>query len=185
MSNLNDQSVLPRTGQQPQFPIEDQKILNLKQYIILSILTMGLYQIWWTFKTWRFFMQKENLNIMPAARAIFIILFLYPLFEKIQVYAKLQGYSKTFSSGWMFACFFAASLLSRLPDPYWLISIFGFVFTIPAFEALNFAMRKSNQFNVVEQEKFSTAQRIVIVLFSLFWLLIIFSLYLMLTGQVQ
>lgn len=185
MTDLKDNSITPITSEQPQPFIEDQKIISLNKFIILSIVTMGLYQVWWAFKAWRFFMQKDHIDIMPAARAFFLIIFLYPLFEKIQSYAKLQGYSKTFSSGWMFACFFVATLLSRLPDPYWLISILGFVFTIPAFEALNFAKRKSNQFIVIEQEKFSTAQIIVIVIFSLFWLLIIFGFYLTFTGQVQ
>ncbi|ENV09591.1 hypothetical protein F966_02251 [Acinetobacter higginsii] len=32
-----------------------------------------------------FFAIKDNLNIMPAARAIFSIFFLYSLFNKIQI----------------------------------------------------------------------------------------------------
>jgi len=36
-------------------------------FIFLSIITLGLYSVWWIYKAWRFFQQKEMIDIMPAA----------------------------------------------------------------------------------------------------------------------
>ncbi len=51
--------------------IENLKIISVNKFIFLSLISFGLYPIWWMFKAWRFFLIKDKLNIMPAARAIF------------------------------------------------------------------------------------------------------------------
>ena len=78
--------------------VEAQKIMSLKRFIFLSIGSFGLYPIWWTFEAWRFFMQKDHLDIMPAMRTILAYFFIYSLFNKIQMYAEGQGYTQKFSS---------------------------------------------------------------------------------------
>ena len=42
--------------------IEDQKIMSLTRFTFLSIISFGLYPIWWIFEAWRFFMQKNKLD---------------------------------------------------------------------------------------------------------------------------
>ena len=42
--------------------IEEQKTMSLKRFIFLSIISFGLYPIWWIFEAWRFFMQKNKLD---------------------------------------------------------------------------------------------------------------------------
>ena len=42
--------------------VEEQKIMSLKRFIFLSIISFGLYPIWWIFEAWRFFMQKNKLD---------------------------------------------------------------------------------------------------------------------------
>lgn len=79
MTNLNTTSML----NSQHIRTEDRTLLNLNQFILLSVLSLGLYNIWWMFKTWRFFLQKDQLDIQPAFRAIFSIFFLYGLFERI------------------------------------------------------------------------------------------------------
>jgi hypothetical protein len=53
--------------------IDEQKIISLNKFIFLSIISFGAYEIWWIYKAWKFYQQKENLDIMPAARALFSI----------------------------------------------------------------------------------------------------------------
>jgi len=74
--------------------VEEQKIISLNKFIIPSFLSFDLYGIWWIYKAWRFYKQKENSDILPAARAIFCIFFLNSLFRKILVSAKEKGYQK-------------------------------------------------------------------------------------------
>ncbi len=78
--------------------IEEQHCISLNKFIILSIASFGLYEIWWMYKAWRFYQQKEQSNIMPAARAIFTIFFLHSLFKKTFEFAKEKGYKESYSS---------------------------------------------------------------------------------------
>ncbi|MEX3023946.1 hypothetical protein AB3569_17675 [Acinetobacter baumannii] len=153
--------------------IENLKVISVNKFIFLSLISFGLYPIWWMFKAWRFFLIKDKLNIMPAARAIFFYILLYSLFNRIKTYAKEQGYINDFSSGWMYLGYLITSLLVRLPDPYWLISLCSIIFLIPAFKALNYAQKQIE--TTIKQEKFNTPQIILIIIGSIMWLLILFS----------
>ena len=163
--------------------IEEQKTMSLKRFIFLSILSFGLYPIWWIFEAWRFFMQKDKLDIMPAMRTILAYFFIYSLFNKIQTYAEKQGYSQKNSSLMMCIGFILPSLLSSLPDPYWLISVFNFVFLIPAFQALNYAKLNSQGFHTVQMKKFSLPQKLLIAFGIVFWILILMALFILETPQ--
>ncbi|ENX63639.1 MULTISPECIES: hypothetical protein [Acinetobacter] len=151
--------------------LADLRIISIKRFIILSITSFGLYPIWWMFKAWRFFAIKDNLNIMPALRAILSIFFLYSLFNTIQNYAQENGYTRSFSSTWMFIGYLIVAFAYYLPDPYWLISLFNFIFLIPAFVALNYAKLYSDQVKSIVQEKLSNTHLFIIILGSIWWLL--------------
>ncbi len=43
--------------------IEEQSIITLEMFIFLCFITLGLYNIWWIYKQWRFFNQKERSDI--------------------------------------------------------------------------------------------------------------------------
>ncbi|NIE95889.1 hypothetical protein F3J02_05250 [Acinetobacter sp. Tr-809] len=149
----------------------------MKRFIVLCITSFGLYQIWWMFKAWRFFAIKDNLNIMPAARAIFSIFFLYSLFNKIQNYAQENGYTRSFSSARMFFGYLIVAFAYHLPDPYWLIALLNFIFLIPAFVAFNYAKTHAEQVHGIIQEKPSTAHLVIIILGSLWWFLVLLGLF--------
>ena len=70
--------------------MQAQKIISLNKFIFLSVISFGLYPIWWMFEAWRFFMQKDRLDIMPAARAVFALIFLYRLLDEIKDYADVE-----------------------------------------------------------------------------------------------
>ena len=161
---------------QDNYKTDSQKIISLNKFIFLSIISFGAYQVWWMYKAWRFFKQKEKLDIIPEARAIFCIFFLNSLFNKILEFSKDKGYNKEYSSDTLFVCFFIGNFLAKLPDPIWLISIFSFVFIIPPFEALNFAKQESKSISVSEQKDFNGRQITLIVLGTILWGLTIFGM---------
>ena len=37
------------------YVVEEQKIISLNKFILLSIISFGLYEIWWIYKAWEFF----------------------------------------------------------------------------------------------------------------------------------
>lgn len=156
--------------------VDVQQIISLNKFIFLSVVSFGTYEIWWIYKAWKFYQQKEKLDIIPAARAIFAIFFLNSLFVKSLEFAKEKGYQGNYSSISLCVGFFVVNALYRLPDPFWLISIMSFVFLIPPFKALNFAKMNSDDLIVNEQISYSSRQIILIVIGTIFWALVLFGM---------
>lgn len=157
--------------------VPPQKIMSVNKFVLLSITTFGIYSFWWIYKEWLFFQKKDQLDIMPFMRTLFTFIFIYNLFSKIKNYAAENKYSHDFSTLGMFFGFLFFYFLSLLPDPYWLISVFSFVFLIPAFKALNHAKIHSTEFEVIAQNKYSAGHIIAMVFGIIFWILIILSLW--------
>jgi hypothetical protein len=53
------------------------------KFIVLTIITSGLYQTYWMYKNWVFIKKRSNLEIVPFWRAVFGIFFVQELFIKI------------------------------------------------------------------------------------------------------
>ncbi len=149
--------------------IEEQKIISLNKFVLFSIITFGAYDVWWIYKAWKFFQQKEKLDILPAARAIFSIFFLISLFNKILIFSKEKGYCGKYSSVFLFIGIFIGNLLVILPDPFGLISMLSFIFLIQPFNALNYAKLNSKDFLVTEQESMSGNQITITIIGAILW----------------
>lgn len=152
------------------------ELLSINKFLILYILSFGLYGTWWMYKSWKFFKEKELSDIIPAARAIFAIFFCFALFEKILDYAKSNGYPAQYSSGVLFVGFIATNLFSRLPDPYWLLSFLGGLFFIPPVRAFNDAIINSDNYNGYFREGFNSSQMIIVIVGGIFSALVIFAI---------
>lgn len=151
--------------------LETQEIISLNKFVILSIISFGLYPFWWTYKAWRFFRDEHNLEVMPAARTLFSIIFLYSLFNKILLFAKNNGYTKSYPPILLHAVAVIIGLMGYLPVPYFLISILGFIAFIPPFQALNFAKINDPGVATIERTSFNTRQIVVMILGGLLWVL--------------
>lgn len=156
--------------------IEPQRIVSLDKFIILSILSFGLYEIWWIYKAWLFFKQKENIDIIPTLRAIFSIFFLYGLLKKILFFAQEKGYEKEYRPEELYGCFILTNFLSQLPQPYYLISLATVIFLIQPFRAFNQTIRNSPEVAVIEQQYFSLRHIFIIVSGLFLWSSLIMGL---------
>lgn len=155
-------------------PVE---LVDQNKFILFYFLSLGLYGIWWMYKSWKFFQEKDKLDIWPAARAIFAIFFAYSLFDEIQRYAQANGYQKSFSSGGMFAAFLLLNFSSRLPDPIGWLSLLAFLPLLPPLNALNYAISHSEEYEGVFSSRLNNRQVVLVVLGVLFWALIIIGLF--------
>jgi hypothetical protein len=153
------------------------EIVESGQFALLSFLSFGLYEIWWQYKMWRFFKQKENLDIMPAARALFAIFFLHALLEKIQDLAAKAGYQRSYSSGGLVLGFILFNVLSRLPEPYWLISLASVFMLLPPVNAFSFAIRNSQQYRVKQVAAFNARQIVLMIFGAILWFLVLVGLF--------
>ena len=157
--------------------LKEFELLSTQKFIILSVCSLGLYEVWWIYKSWDFFRDKDNLDIMPIARAIFAIFFLNSLFEKIQHFSKSKGYTKTFSSFGNFIGFIGLNFVSRLPDPYWLVSFLSVLFLIPALESLNYGIKNSGDYKVIENGKYNNRQIGLIIVGAIMWILVLIGMF--------
>ncbi len=173
---MNEHEILDGNVLEENYDIDEQHIISVGKFAALCFLSLGIYVIWWQYKAWKFFKQKEKSDIMPVPRAIFGIIFLIPLLNRIQDMANEKGYSNSYNSVLLYVGLILTNLLSRLPEPIGLISVFAFLFLIPPFKALNFAKEHSNSFKVTQQDGFNGRQIFLIVFGLLFWGLILYGL---------
>lgn len=152
-----------------------EKIDTLK-FTVLFITSFGLYGLWWMYKSWKLFNDKDKIDIMPAMRTLFCVFYLSALFSMILDLAKMKGYSKSYSSILLFAGFIVFNLLGKLPEPYFLISFISISCLIAPFKALNYAVDYCDEIEVVNLRFFNIRQSLIIFLGGVFWILIIIGL---------
>ena len=94
------------------------------KFALLSILTVGTYDIIWFYKNWKFIKERDGSDIMPFWRAIFGVLWCFPLAKDIRQHSPepAPGYL-----GALPLAYLAFHLCWKLPEPWWLISMFSFI----------------------------------------------------------
>lgn len=109
----------------PFFPVSTTKLL------VLSICTLGFYQVYWFYKNWRLIKERENSDISPAPRAIFSVFYCYQCFKRIGDFALPASAMTELAAGPLAAGWIITSLLHKLPEPYWLVSLLAPFFLVP------------------------------------------------------
>lgn len=155
----------------------EEFLISENKFMFLCFISLGLYQVWWIYKAWKFFKERENLDIIPVARAIFSIFFLHGLLNRILGYASSKGYAKDFNVTGMFIGYIILSMCSRLPEPYYLIGLMNFTFLIPAFRAFNYAKENSSDIKATSLDYFTSRQIGLIIVGCLLWLLILTGMF--------
>lgn len=112
------------------FPISTAKLA------VLSVCTLGLYQLYWFYRNWEFVRKNEHSRILPVCRALFAPLFCYAFFRRVRSEAREESARKVpaeiLAIGWI-----VAQELWLLPKPYWLMCYASFLFLLPAQHAVN------------------------------------------------
>ena len=161
---------------------QEIELLPTKKFIFLFTITLGLYNIWWMYKVWNVFKEREKSDIIPIARATFAIFFLYDLFEKIQNFSTSKRNEQTFSSIAYFIGFIAFNFSSRLPGGLWVISFLSVLCLVPALESFNYGIKHSKEYKIIENGEFNKNQILLTVVGTAFWALIVLG---MLTNTVE
>ncbi|MEQ9034434.1 hypothetical protein [Gracilimonas sp.] len=110
----------------------------------MSICTFGIYELFWFYKNWDLIKNRWAQKIMPFWRAFFAPIWAYSCFKEIKNAALQNNLSQTLPIVFLAVGYFIIQALWRLPDPYWLLSTFSFVFIIPA---NNVALRVNESIN--------------------------------------
>ena len=144
-------------------------------FALLCFATMGLYCIWWQYKCWVYFKEKEKSNIIPPIWALLFIIFaatLIPLLNKITSYCKLYNHKVMFNSivVWL-ACMsinFGGYLLKEVhPLRSLLTGILIFVPLILPVMEFNFYFTGNR--NGYKDDKLTSRQIMLLVLGTFMW----------------
>jgi len=118
--------------------------VSTSKLVIMSICTLGLYEIYWFYKNWEHIKHQEQSNIMPFWRAFFAMIWAYSAFDYIRKNLGEEGLNTALYAGLAAIAFFVLNIMTRLPDPYWLVSFLSFLTLIPANNAITKINQKSD-----------------------------------------
>ncbi|MDP2396488.1 MAG: DUF4234 domain-containing protein [bacterium] len=51
------------------------KVIPIWKFILLSVITFGIYELVWFYRNWKFLKSEQNLKITPLLRTIFASIF--------------------------------------------------------------------------------------------------------------
>lgn len=146
--------------------------VSLSKLTVMSLFTLGLYEVYWCYKQWQAERQREHADLSPFWRAFFAPLWGFSLFPRIQGRAAKHGVTTSWSPTALALCFLLLNAAWRLPDPYWLVSIFSFVpllFVQQSVNALNAAIAPEADRN----DRYSGKNVFIIVVGAILLLLVI------------
>jgi len=153
--------------------------IPLNKLVILSVFTMGIYEIYWFYKNWEAIRKGEQQEISPFWRAWFAVFYCYSLFKKILQSAKKHDYSNPYSAGLLATIYIVLLVigngLGRLEGAdfglnilWLLIASSTFIPLLAIQKAINFNNSKIVQ-NYNNSRKFSRGEIIVIIFGIIFF----------------
>ena len=119
-SQMSPQSAIPFC-----FPVSKSKL------IVMSLCTYGIYEIYWFYKNWKLIKERHGRKIRPFWRAFFSVLFCHSLFKSMRDSGETHGFGSDINPGWLAVGYLGLSVAWRLPDPFWLVSMFTFLPLLP------------------------------------------------------
>jgi hypothetical protein len=110
----------------PFFPV------SIRKFCVLSLLSWGIYDIYWAYYQWKRIKEREGEDLSPFWRAFFAPIWMFYLLPRIaatggKYHAPVGWNGSTLALGYLVLQFAV-----RLPDPWWLVTLFSFVPLVPA-----------------------------------------------------
>jgi hypothetical protein len=121
----------PRRARHQYFSVSKPKL------VVLSLVTFGLYEIYWFYKNWKLVKIRTGRNIRPFWRAVFSVFFCHSLFKFIQDSAISHDCQSSISPGLLTCVYIALTASWRLPDPFGFVSLLTFLPLLPVQGAIN------------------------------------------------
>ncbi len=103
------------------FPVATHKL------VVMSICTLGLYELYWAYQQWKRIRLTSHESISPFWRAVFAPLWGFSLFNHVKGIATGRHVHFGWSGGLLGLTYLVLNVSWRLPDPYWLVSFTTFV----------------------------------------------------------
>jgi hypothetical protein len=90
------------------------------KFLVMSLATFGLYEMYWCYRCWQYVERMGSRNIWPIARGLFCTIFFFFLAEEINNGLSI---SRTFRSVCLAFLYIALVAISYLEYPYWVMAL--------------------------------------------------------------
>ncbi len=137
--------------------------VSLPKLLVLSVCTLTLYEVYWFYQNWKRIAAREPGKYLSAPRALFAVLFCYQCFAKIRDFDARLSASSTLAAVPLAIGWILATVMWKLPDPYWWVAMSAVIFMLPVqahANAINAAMVPNHASNA----KFTPWNWVAIVL---------------------
>lgn len=115
--------------------------------VLLSIISAGIYAIYWIYRNWRYLKERDALSISPFWRGFFGVFYMHKLLRAIHGDQQVRTLQPAaFSPGWLATGWVIlvviGNIVSRIPEPavafpFLLLSQLSFLFLIPVQNYIN------------------------------------------------
>lgn len=152
------------------------------QFVLLALITFGIYEIYWFYRNWKHLKFHNNLDISPGWRTVGLfvpilnIVLIYKQFKNIRDFTKEAGCDIHLSPGWITVSYIALGLLANLPDPFWLLGFLGVVPLAVVQGVLNSYWEKE-QSQLVVRKGLSGGQVALLVFGAIFWIIVLIGTF--------
>src|ERR1700722_16850421 len=109
--------------------------VGLGKLAIMCLVTFGFYELFWFYWQWKAASRISGDKLIAPLRALFSGVTSYFLFKRINAEGESHGVS--IAAGPLAVAILILTPAWRLPDPYWLISVFSFLPLLFAQAAIN------------------------------------------------
>lgn len=146
-------------------------------FFLLSILTFGIYEIYWFYRNWDYIKIHKNMDIKPGWRTaglfvpIYGLVLIYRQLRDIRDFSREAGIDKNYSPGWISFSWIILNAFWKLPDPFWFLSFLS-VWPLAFVQSILNLYWKKEQPELVERTKFSGGQIALIVIGGIWWILV-------------
>ncbi len=99
------------------FPVSRRKL------VVLSIFSLGIYEMYWFYKNWVLLKQRTRQGIIPIGRAIFAVIFCYDFFDEVVHTVLIRGKPQPFRPGMLALAYIGLTVCANLPYPFHLVAL--------------------------------------------------------------
>ena len=172
-----------RCGKLSQFSTQQfSNVQPVWHFVLLSIATLGIYEIYWFYRNWKQLKIHKNLNISPGWRTvglfvpIYGIVLAYRQLRDIRDFSRKACIVKTYSPGWILFSWLIFTALWELPDPFWFLSFMS-VWPLTVVQCILNSYWAKEQQGYLEKTKFSGGQIALLVIGGIILILVVISTF--------
>ncbi len=167
---------------------KDSKYLYISEsrFVIMSILTLGIFETYWIYKNWSYVRDRDDLDIKPVWRALFGIFYMHSLLNFIEgdnemnIIQRATFSGASLATGWVIMILIG-NILGKFDDLS--INVIGLLISVPSFLCLLPVQKHINNVNSLfnpesKYSEWSFGQVVCLVIGIPLFLLVLIGIFL-------